>query len=68
MISKFNGRKCYDDLMIPYGGIAGISAFCRKDNENGLNFIQKFTTKEEDIFLPIYEKNVKVNRLDLNLI
>ena len=68
MISKFNGRKCYDDLMIPYGGIAGISAFCRKDNENGLNFIKKFTTKEEDIFLPIYEKNVKVNRLDLNLI
>ena len=68
MISKFNGRKCYDDLMIPYGGIAGISAFCRKDNENGLNFIKKFTTKEEDIFLPIYEKNAKVNRLDLNLI
>ena len=66
--SKFNGHKCYDDLMIPYGGIAGISAFCRKDNENGLNFMKKYTTKEENIFLPIYEKNVKVNRLDLNII
>ena len=68
IMSKFNGHKCYDDLMIPYGGIAGISAFCRKDNENGLNFIKKYTTKEENIFLPIYEKNVKVNRLDLNII
>ena len=67
-ISTFRGHKCYDDLMIPYGGIAGISAFCRKYNENGLNFIKKYTTKEESIYLPIYEKNVKVNRLDLNII
>ena len=65
--NTFQGQKCYDDLMIPYGGIAGISAFCRKDNENGLNFINKYTTKEENIYLPIYEKNVKVNRLDLNI-
>ena len=66
--SKFYGNKCYDDLMIPYGGIAGISAFCRKDNENGLNFIKKYTTKEENIYLPIYEKNIRVNRLDLNIV
>ena len=39
----FLGNKCYDDLVIPYGGIAGISAFCRKDNEIGLNFIKKYT-------------------------
>ena len=67
MRSTFQGQKCYDDLMIPYGGIAGISAFCRKDNENSLNFIKKYTTKEENIFLPIYEKNIKANRLDLNI-
>ena len=66
-VSTFRGQKCYDDLMIPYGGIAGISSFCRKDNENGLNFIKKYTTKEENIYLPIYEKNVKVNRLDLKI-
>ena len=63
----FYGNKCYDDLVIPYGGIAGISAFCRSDNENGLNFIKKYTTNEEELFLPIYEKYVKVNRLNLNL-
>ena len=68
LFNTFNGNKCYDDLMIPYGGIAGISAFCRKDNENGLNFIKKYTTKEENIYLPIYEKYVKVNRLDLNIL
>ena len=63
----FYGNKCYDDLVIPYGGIAGISAFCRSDNENGLNFIKKYTTNEEELFLPIYEKYVKVNRLNLNI-
>ena len=68
LFNTFNGNKCYDDLMIPYGGIAGISAFCRKDNENGLNFIKKYTTKEENIYLPIYEKNIRVNRLDLNIV
>ena len=66
-MSKFNGHKCYDDLMIPYGGIAGISAFCRTDNEDGMNFMKKYSNNEEDIYLPIYEKNVKVNRLNLNI-
>ena len=65
--SSFNGNTCFEDLMIPYGGIAGISAFYRKDNEDGLNFINKYTTNEEDIYLPIYEKSVKVNRLNLNI-
>ena len=65
--NTFHGHTCFDDLMIPYGGIAGISAFCRKDNEKGLNFIDKYTKNEEDIYLPIYEKNVKVNRLNLNI-
>ena len=66
-INSFHGHSCFDDLMIPYGGIAGISAFCRKDNKNGLNFINKYTKNEEDIYLPIYEKNVRVNRLNLNI-
>lgn len=65
--SNFNGNTCYEDLMIPYGGIAGISAFCRKDNEEGIDFIKKYTKNEEDIYLPIYEKNVKVNRLKVNI-
>jgi len=63
----FYGNKCYDDLVIPYGGIAGISAFCKSDNEKGLNFIKKYTNNEEEVFLPIYEKYVKVNRLNLNI-
>ena len=65
--NSFHGNTFFDDLMIPYGGIAGISAFCRKDNEKGLNFIDKYTKNEEDIYLPIYEKNVRVNRLNLNI-
>ena len=52
--------------MIPYGGIAGISAFCRKENEKGLNFLKKYATSEEDIYLPIYEKNVNSNQDNRN--
>ena len=63
--STFHGHSCYDGLTIPYGGIGGISAFCKKDNENGMKFLEKYTQNEEDIFLPIYQKNVKVNRLNL---
>ena len=65
--SDFYGNTCFDGLMIPYGGIAGISTFCKKDNEDGINFINKYTKNEEDINLPMYEKNVKVNRLNLNI-
>jgi hypothetical protein len=63
--SSFQGNIYYNDLTIPYGGIAGISAFCKKDNAEGMKFLEKYTTNEEDIFLPIYEKNVKANRLNL---
>ena len=65
MKSTFNGNTCYDGLTIPYGGIAGISAFCKRDNENGIKFLEKYTQNEEDIFLPIYQKNIKANRLNL---
>lgn len=64
-IATFNGNSCYDGLTIPYGGIAGISAFCKKDNDDGMKFLEKYTKNEEDIFLPIYQKNVKANRLNL---
>ena len=60
LFSAFNGNTCYDDLMIPYGGIAGISAFCRTDNEDGMNFMKKYSNNEEDIYLPIYEKMLKL--------
>jgi len=63
--SSFMGNTCFNDLAIPYGGIAGISAFCKKDNVEGMKFLEKYTTNEEDIFLPIYEKSVKANRLNL---
>ena len=63
--SSFMGNTCFNDLTIPYGGIAGISAFCKKDNVEGMKFLEKYTTNEEDILLPIYEKSVKANRLNL---
>ena len=63
--SSFMGNTCFNDLAIPYGGIAGISAFCKKDNVEGMKFLEKYTTNEEDILLPIYEKSVKANRLNL---
>lgn len=62
---KFMGNTVYDGLVIPYGGIAGISAFCKKDNNEGMKFLEKYTMNEEDIFLPIYQKNVRANRLNL---
>lgn len=61
----FCGQTGYDGLTIPYGGIAGISAFCKKDNVEGIKFLEQHTANEEDIYLPIYQKNVKVNRLNL---
>ena len=64
-VATFNGNSCYDGLTIPYGGIAGISAFCQKDNVDGMKFLEKYTKNEEDIFLPIYQKNVKANRLNI---
>ena len=64
-VSTFDGNSCYSDLTIPYGGIAGISAFCKKENIEGMKFLEKYTTNEEDIYLPIYQKNVKANRLNL---
>jgi len=61
----FDGNSCYNGLTIPYGGIAGISAFCKKDNLKGMKFLNEYTKNEEDILLPIYEKNIKANRLNL---
>ena len=65
LIPTFNGNSSYSDLTIPYGGIAGISAFCKKDNVEGMNFLNKYIANEENIYLPIYEKNIKANRLNL---
>ena len=62
---RFFGHSCYDGLTIPYGGIGGVSAFCKKDNYEGMKFLEKYTTNEEDIYLPFYEKKVKANRLDI---
>lgn len=64
-LHKFMGNTVYDGLVIPYGGIGGISAFCKKDNNEGMKFLEKYTMNEEDIFLPIYEKNIRANRLNL---
>ena len=64
-LNYFNGNTCYDGLTIPYGGIAGVSAFCKKDNDEGMKFLEKYTANEEDIYLPIYEKNVKAKRLNI---
>jgi len=67
ILKKFTifNQLAYSDLTIPYGGIAGVTAFCRNDNIDGINFLKKYTQNEEEIFLPIYEKNIKANRLNL---
>ena len=57
------GQSAYDGLTIPYGGIAGISLFCKIDNEEGMKFLNQY--KDEDLNLPIYEKVIKVVKRQL---
>ena len=57
------GHSAYDGLTIPYGGIGGISVFCNVDNKEGMKFLEQYI--EEDMYLPIYEKNIKVIKLKL---
>lgn len=57
------GHSAYDGLTIPYGGVAGISLFCKTENEEGMKFLNEY--KEEDLNLPIYEKVIKVVKLHL---
>ncbi len=62
-LRSFNGNSCFSDLIIPYGGIGGISLFCSTNNKLGMDFLNKY--KEEKIFLPIYEKSVNAVKLNL---
>ena len=53
----------FNDLVIPYGGLGGISVFCKNDNKEACDFLNKF--KEEDFYLPFYDYNCKIIKLSL---
>ena len=53
----------FNDLVIPYGGLGGISVFCKNDNKEAIEFLNKF--KEEEFYLPFYDYNCKIIKLSL---
>ena len=53
----------FNDLVIPYGGLGGISVFCKNDNKEACDFLNKF--KEEEFYLPFYDYNCKIIKLSL---
>ena len=53
----------FNDLVIPYGGLGGISVFCKNDNKEAIDFLNKF--KEEEFYLPFYDYNCKIIKLSL---
>lgn len=53
----------FNDLIIPYGGLGGISVFCKNDNKEAIDFLNKF--KEEEFYLPFYDYNCKIIKLSL---
>ena len=63
---KKNDKKnvnAFNDLIIPYGGLGGISVFCKNDNKEAIDYLNNF--KEEEIYLPFYDYNCKIIKLSL---
>ena len=63
---KKNEKKnvnAFNDLIIPYGGLGGISVFCKNDNKEAIDYLNNF--KEEEIYLPFYDYNCKIIKLSL---
>ena len=63
---KKNDKKnvnAFNDLIIPYGVLGGISVFCKNDNKEAIDFLNKF--KEEEFYLPFYDYNCKIIKLSL---
>ena len=53
----------YNDLTIPWGGLGGITLFCKKDNKEGMDILNSY--KSEKIYLPFYDKYEDAVRLSL---
>ena len=53
----------FNDLIIPYGGLGGISVFCKNDNKEAIDFLNNF--KEEEIYLPFYDYKCNIIKLSL---
>ena len=62
-INKNEYFNIFSDLIIPYGGLGGISVFCKNDNKEASDFLNSF--KEEEIYLPFYDYNCKIIKLSL---
>ena len=63
---KKNEKKnvnAFNDLIIPYGGLGGISVFCKNDNKEAIDYLNNF--KEEEIYLSFYDYNCKIIKLSL---
>ena len=62
-INKNEYINIFSDLIIPYGGLGGISVFCKNDNKEAIDYLNNF--KEEEIYLPFYDYNCKIIKLSL---
>ena len=62
-IDKNEYFNIFNDLIIPYGGLGGISVFCKNDNKEAIDFLNSFN--EQDIYLPFYDYNCKIIKLSL---
>ena len=62
-INKNEYFNIFSDLIIPYGGLGGISVFCKNDNKEASDFLNSFN--EEEIYLPFYDYNCKIIKLSL---
>ena len=62
-INKNEYINIFSDLIIPYGGLGGISVFCKNDNKEASDFLNSFN--EEEIYLPFYDYNCKIIKLSL---
>jgi phage pi2 protein 07 len=59
--NEYFNRFC--DLIIPYGGLGGISVFCKNNNKEGNDFLNSFI--EQEIELPFYDYRCKIIKLSL---
>lgn len=57
------GPTSYKGLTIPWGGLGGVTLFCRKDNKEGMDWLDSY--KSEKIYLPFYDKYTEAVKLSL---
>eukprot|EP00828_Plagiopyla_frontata_P040357 TRINITY_DN5452_c0_g1_i1.p2 TRINITY_DN5452_c0_g1~~TRINITY_DN5452_c0_g1_i1.p2 ORF type:complete len:108 (-),score=12.00 TRINITY_DN5452_c0_g1_i1:58-381(-) len=56
----FHHFSAFSDIMIPWGGLAGITLFYRNDNLNAMQELNKI--KDKEIFLHLYNQNTFVSQ------